>query len=425
MNLAMTLCEDFSQDFGCTGHTLQLVIKAGLDLPEVAKAIDAARRVVSHFRHSAVATCALKKRQAQLNVKENRLPTDCPTRWNSTFTMLERLHEQHIPVQAVLKDENVTKSTARKALSLRASQWELIQQLLPVLRPLAKATTIMCGEMHVGLSFIYPVILNMAEDGVLRVEESDVVAARNFKNAVRKQLKTRFKLDTEDDLAGSVPIMACILDPRFKDLHFLPEKTRVEVKSHLIQLLRDGMADQSAATDIDVDNNNGEEPGKKKTRLERDYEELFGPHYASKKVKSTNTCPEEVHEYLQMTRIPTMSNPLGWWARNEKQFPRLAKLAKSYLAIPATSTPSERVFSLAGNTITRQRSSLHPAHVDALIFLHANQERRTRIINEEDFGESEEPRQINILLYIAISTVYTHSRITFTTMHFRYGVSLW
>ena len=42
---------------------------------------------------------------------------------------------------------------------------------------------------------------------------------------------------------------------------------------------------------------------------------------------------------------------------------------------------SERVFSLAGNTITLQRSSLHPAHVDALIFLHANQERKAK----EDF----------------------------------------
>ncbi|KAJ8381066.1 hypothetical protein SKAU_G00018440 [Synaphobranchus kaupii] len=162
MNLAMTLREDFSHDLGCTGHTLQLAIKAGLDLPEVAKAIDAARRV--------------------------RIPVQAV------------LEEQRIPVQAVLEGETVTKSTARKALSLRASQWELIQQLLPVLRPLAKATTVMCGEMHVGLSFIYPVILNLAEDGVLRVEESDVVAARNFKNALRKQLKTRFKLDTEDDL---------------------------------------------------------------------------------------------------------------------------------------------------------------------------------------------------------------------------------
>ncbi|KAJ8414397.1 hypothetical protein AAFF_G00052670 [Aldrovandia affinis] len=109
----MTLCEDSSHDLGCTGHTLQLAIKAGLDLSEVAKTIDAARRVV---------TCALKKRQAQLNVKKNRLQTDCPTRWNSTFTMLVRLHEQRIPAQAIFEDKTVTKSTARKALSLRASQ---------------------------------------------------------------------------------------------------------------------------------------------------------------------------------------------------------------------------------------------------------------------------------------------------------------
>ncbi|KAL7404571.1 hypothetical protein ABVT39_016476 [Epinephelus coioides] len=207
MNLAMSLCEDFNQDLGCAGHTLQLTIRAGLDFAEVAKTSDVARRVVSHFRHSAVAKSALKHRQAHLNVKEKRLQTNCPTHWNSTFTMLEQLNEQRIPVQDVLEDETVTKSTARKALSMRASRWELIQQLLPVLRPLAKAKKIMCGEIHVGLSFIYPFILNLV-DGVLQVEESDVLATRNFKNAVLKQLKTRFKLDTEDDLAGSVPIIA-------------------------------------------------------------------------------------------------------------------------------------------------------------------------------------------------------------------------
>ncbi|XP_036958711.1 uncharacterized protein LOC119022208 [Acanthopagrus latus] len=187
------------------------------------------------------------QRQAQLNMKEKRLQTDCPMCWNSTFTMLERLHEQRIPVQAVLEDETVTKSTARKALSMRASQWELIQQILTVLRPLAKAATIMCGETQVRLSFIYPIILGLV-NGVLKVEESDVTATHNFKNTVLKQLKTRFKLDTEDDLAGSVPIIACTLDPRFKDLRFLPENTRAEGKSHLIQLLRDGETEQPVAT---------------------------------------------------------------------------------------------------------------------------------------------------------------------------------
>ena len=134
-----------------------------------------------------------------------------------------------------------------------------------------------------------------------------------------------------------------------------------------------------------------EEPGGKKTRLESDYEELFGPRYASTNAPSVkNTCTEEVEEYLKITRIPTTSSPLKWWKQYEKQFPRLAKLVKTYLAVPATSTPSERVFSLAGNTITRQRASLHPGNVDKLIFLNENsRERKTTTTIEDDFSSDE------------------------------------
>ena len=249
----MSLCKEVYEDLGCTGHTLQLAIKKGLDLPEVEKSIDAARRVVRHFRHSATATCALKERQGQLHVKDNRLMNDCPTRWNSTYTMLERLKQQKNPVQAVLDDETITKPTIKKKLQIKAAQWELIETILPVLKPLAKATKIMCAELHVGLSFIYPVILNLLNDepgAALRVEESDGTGARNFKTTVRAQLRTRFKLDrdTEDyDLPGSLPIIACILDPRFKDLLFLPEDTRQTVKRRLVQLLADAESDQPAA----------------------------------------------------------------------------------------------------------------------------------------------------------------------------------
>lgn len=91
MNLAMELCEKFPEDLGCTGHTLQLAIKSGLVLPDVVRAIDAARRVVSHFRHSALAPCALKRRQEQLGIRANKLQNNCPVRWNSTVVMLQRL----------------------------------------------------------------------------------------------------------------------------------------------------------------------------------------------------------------------------------------------------------------------------------------------------------------------------------------------
>lgn len=50
--------------------------------------------------------------------------------------------------------------------------------------------------------------------------------------------------------------------------------------------------------------------------------------------------------------------------------PLLAKIAYKLLAIPATSAPTERVFSVAGITIAKERAQLNPEHAGELIFLH-------------------------------------------------------
>lgn len=46
---------------------------------------------------------------------------------------------------------------------------------------------------------------------------------------------------------------------------------------------------------------------------------------------------------------------LQWWKDNEENFSKLALLAKSSLAVPTTSTPSEHLFSAAGNIVRKKR----------------------------------------------------------------------
>ena len=79
--------------------------------------------------------------------------------------------------------------------------------------------------------------------------------------------------------------------------------------------------------------------------------------------------------YLRESHNP--GDPLEWWKQKEGSFPNLAALARKYLAIPASSVSAERIFSLAGNLISKKICRLSPDTVDMLIFLNKNRKEAT------------------------------------------------
>ena len=56
------------------------------------------------------------------------------------------------------------------------------------------------------------------------------------------------------------------------------------------------------------------------------------------------TIADEIEMYLQSKSPPRSTNIFEWWKLNEPRYPNLARLAKSMLCIPATSTATERFF---------------------------------------------------------------------------------
>jgi len=64
--------------------------------------------------------------------------------------------------------------------------------------------------------------------------------------------------------------------------------------------------------------------------------------------------------------------PLPWWKSECVRYPVLAKVAKKFLCLCATSVPSERVFSCGGHIVSDRRTCLKPQRVDSLVFLAQN-----------------------------------------------------
>jgi len=83
-------------------------------------------------------------------------------------------------------------------------------------------------------------------------------------------------------------------------------------------------------------------------------------------------CERELERYIDSPVTARDSSPYSWWASNHRAFPVLAAVARQLLCCPATSVASERLFSKAGDVITKKRNSLAPAKADRVIFLMEN-----------------------------------------------------
>jgi hypothetical protein len=83
----------------------------------------------------------------------------------------------------------------------------------------------------------------------------------------------------------------------------------------------------------------------------------------------------EVSKYFARSEnsyCPISIDVLDWWKENQKFYPLLAKCAKKYLALQATSCSSERTFSTGGNTVTCSRTKLDPTNVHMLVYCKDN-----------------------------------------------------
>ena len=138
LSMDILLEEKECRSLKCSAHCLQLCVNAGLTSVSVVEhTIASAKKLVDHFRHSVVASEALKESQQLMGI-DQKTDSSCATRWNSCFEMLLRLLEMRWPVSAVLSDDSVTKRSDCY-LDLKTEQWTIVEELIAIPKPLQVA----------------------------------------------------------------------------------------------------------------------------------------------------------------------------------------------------------------------------------------------------------------------------------------------
>ena len=241
---------------------------------------------------------------------------------------------------------------------LTDSQWSVVKGLLSILEAVDQVTITLSGEKYSTLLWCLPLLFGLHD--AAKQEENDSTTLSGIKRKLTDQLNQHFKLNNLE--MSSALVLAAPLDPHFCKLSFLSKSEQDKLQRILLQ--KPSNVDCTVTT-----NDRGELPVKIRPSV---LDRLLGEDKDIREDDEAVSTLEEIKMYFQERPIKQKEDPLFWWRGNASRFPHLAVLAQKYLGTPATSTPSERVFSVAGIVVDKRRCALTAEMINALVFLHKN-----------------------------------------------------
>uniref|UniRef100_A0A803NEX3 Zinc finger BED domain-containing protein RICESLEEPER 2-like n=1 Tax=Chenopodium quinoa TaxID=63459 RepID=A0A803NEX3_CHEQI len=369
----------------CIAHIINLIVWDGIR--EHGVCIDRVRNAVKFVKNSPARLLRFKDLVQKSNIdSKSSLSFDVPTRWNSTYIMLETaLKFQRVFSGLSLPDGEDLKDNERPP---EPEDWKKVERLVLFLEGFYVLTKRVSGSHYVTANKGLGEIASMY-DMLNSWEQSEDL---NFQ-AMAIAMKKKF-----DQYWGNVDKMnkfiyvALLLDPHSKlviveltliDMHGKEKGMKLanDVKEFTCTLFEEyrkmyasniPQSTQSGDNfEMDVDNS-------RRVRFD-DY--MKNLKEKAKRMKGTSGYAiSELDRFLndQLGPEEEEQDTLTWWGKNGERYPILNRMACDILAIPLSTVASESAFSTGGCTLDLFRSSLTPKMVQALLctqdWLRANRE---------------------------------------------------
>ena len=200
----------------CIAHTLNLSSQKVFKVQSVSELMVKIRKVVTYFHKSTKACEALHEKQNDLSLEHHKLVHDVSTRWNSSLEMVERYWEQEPAVALAMRKVRPTRGDGQ-GHSLTEEEALLLPEIIKLMTPLKVSTKLLSEEKTPTLSIIAPMLAKLRKD--FEPDDNDPPVITEMKQAFRLDFDARYTYI--QDLLNR----ASSLDPRFKDLEFLPDST--------------------------------------------------------------------------------------------------------------------------------------------------------------------------------------------------------
>ncbi|XP_065315138.1 uncharacterized protein LOC135924018 [Gordionus sp. m RMFG-2023] len=226
---------------------------------------------------------------------------------------------------------------------ISALAWNNIEIYREFLEPFNFATEMSSCANTPSISTISPLYSSIFEH---------VESYNNNPNAI---LKTASLAASKLNFNKHLFIISTMIDPRFKLSSHLLKHNNMET---LIGYLTNEYNIYKINNNNSAELTNEAQNNKKLSFYDKIYQ-----------VKPHNNNNLEISKYVDEAIISNDTNPLDWWKLNKNRYPVLSKFARDYLAIPATSSSSERAFSEGLYVITDQRCSLDEHTIQACLCL--------------------------------------------------------
>lgn len=210
--------------------------------------------------------------------------------------------------------------------------------------PLQEFTDALSGKAYVSVSYLKPV-LHLFNSSILQAQDDDTDLTKHIKSTIVQYLNSKYS----DPVTNELLNIASLMDPRFRTTYIEHDKLE-EIKQKVVKeptyFLPDKKLESAVQMTQDVEREEQRtEAGAKRKKTLASFSKTTALAPQPVNQSEEDKVKAELTAYLMSPGVDSDTDPLHWWQANEAIFPRLSKLAKKYLCIPATSAPSERVFS--------------------------------------------------------------------------------